>query len=326
MSAEVKIHTNLDELVAVPRIVTIGTFDGIHRGHRELLSRTVERASERGLASLALTFEPVPASVLRPDRFPGRICSSADKLSHLAASGVDEIAVITFDVELSRQTPEEFMSRVAAQTHVQELWVGEAFALGKDRAGDVPTLQGIGHRLGFDVVAVPRVTIDGEIVSSSAIRRAVVEGDVARVRRFLGRPFRVSGEVIHGAHLGRTIGFPTANVAPPEWLVSLADGIYASFAILPDGAGRRPAMTYVGTRPTVNSGARLVETHIFDFSRDIYGEILDVEVCERLRGDETFSGLDELIAQLHRDESAARAFLASSAGEADAEQVTIDRF
>ncbi|HKG26835.1 MAG TPA: bifunctional riboflavin kinase/FAD synthetase [Thermomicrobiales bacterium] len=325
MSNQVTFRSGLDDLDGSRRIVTIGTFDGIHRGHRELLSRTVERARELGLRSLALTFEPVPASVLRPDRFPGRICAPAEKLRHLAASGVDEVAVLTFDLALSRQTPDEFMALVADRAHVEELWVGEAFALGKDRAGDVPKLREIGRGLGFDVISVPRVTADGEVVSSSAIRSAVMEGNAARARRLLGRPFRVSGEVIHGAHLGRTIGYPTANVAPPDWLVSLADGIYASFAILPDGVGRRPAMTYVGTRPTVNSGARLVETHIFDFSGDIYGQVLDVDICERLRGDATFSGLDELVAQLHRDEQAARAFLGSDAAEELASPVAIDR-
>jgi riboflavin kinase/FMN adenylyltransferase len=313
MSAEIRVHQGLENLDAVPRIVTIGTFDGIHRGHRELLARTVDRARELGLASLALTFEPVPASVLRPDRFQGRLCSPTEKIRHLARSGVDEIVVIPFDLGLSRQTPDEFMADVAARTHLRELWVGEAFALGKDRAGDVARLREIGRGLGFDVIAVPRVTADGEIVSSSAIRGAAIAGDAARARRLLGRPFRVSGEVIHGAHLGRTIGYPTANVAPPEWLVPLADGIYASFAMLADGAGPRPAMTYVGTRPTVNSGARLVETHLFDFSADLYGEVMDVEICERLRGDATFSGIDELIEQLHRDEAAARTFLASDA-------------
>jgi riboflavin kinase/FMN adenylyltransferase len=311
MSVEAKTHRGLDDLDTVPRIVTIGTFDGIHRGHRELLGRAVGRGKELGLLSLALTFEPVPASVLRPDRFQGRICSPAEKLRHLAASGVDEIAVLPFDLALSRQTPDEFMANLAARTNLTELWVGEAFALGKDRAGDVSRLRQIGRELGFDVIAVSRVTVDGEIVSSSAIRAAVIAGDAARARRLLGRPFRVSGEVVHGAHLGRTIGYPTANIVPPEWLVPLADGIYASFANLPDGAGPRPAMTYVGTRPTVNSGERLVETHLFDFSADLYGEEIDVEIRERLRGDATFSGLDELVEQLRRDEAAARSFLAT---------------
>lgn len=326
MSAEVTVHHGLDGLDAVPRIVTIGTFDGVHRGHRALLGRTAGRARELGLASLALTFEPVPASVLRPDRFQGRICAPAEKLRHLAGSGVDEIAVIRFDRELSRLTPEEFMADVSARTHLREMWVGEAFALGKDRAGDVARLREIGRGLRFDVIAVPRLTVDGEIVSSSAIRAAVMAGDAARARRLLGRPFRIDGEVIHGAHLGRTIGYPTANVAPPEWLVPLADGTYASFATLPDGEGPRPAMTYVGTRPTVNSGARLVETHLFDFSADIYGIVMAVEVCERLRGDATFSGIDELVAQLHRDEQAARALLASDAADPPGPREAIDRF
>jgi riboflavin kinase/FMN adenylyltransferase len=325
VNGEATINYELGGLGAGPRIVTIGTFDGVHRGHRELLARAVDRARELGLASLALTFEPVPASVLRPDRFQGRICSPSEKLAQLATSGVDEIAVIPFDLALSRQSPEEFMAQVAARTHLRELWVGEAFALGKDRAGDVTRLREIGRGLGFDVIAVPRVTSDGEIISSSAIRAAVIAGDAARVRRFLGRPFRVTGEVIHGAHLGRTIGYPTANVAPPEWLVPLADGIYASFAMLPDGAGPRPAMTYVGTRPTVNSGARLVETHLFDFSADLYGEVVEVEICERLRGDAIFSGIDELIAQLRRDEAAARAFLATDARDSSHFVSTIDR-
>jgi riboflavin kinase/FMN adenylyltransferase len=310
MSVRTKVVQGLEELDAVPRIVTIGTFDGVHRGHQSLLARTVSRARELGLASLVLTFEPVPASVLRPDRFRGRICSPAEKLRCLAAGGIGEIAVVPFDLALARQTPEEFMTRVAGRTHLRELWVGEAFALGKDRAGDVARLREIGRDLGFDVIAVPRVVVDGETVSSSAIRAAVIAGEAALARRLLGRPVRVAGEVIHGAHLGRAIGYPTANVVPPEWLVPLADGIYASYAILPDGAGRRPAMTYVGTRPTVNSGARLVETHLFDFSADLYGTVIDVEICERLRGDATFPGLEALVEQLHRDEAAARAFLA----------------
>jgi riboflavin kinase/FMN adenylyltransferase len=309
VTADAVTHQGLEGLASVPRIVTIGTFDGVHRGHRRLLSRANDRAVELSLRSLALTFEPVPAAVLRPDRFAGRICSPEDKLRHLASSGVAEIAVVTFDLALSRLSPEAFMTEVARQTRLQELWVGEAFALGRDRAGDVARLREIGRDLDFDVIAVPRVTDGGEVVSSSAIRAAIAAGDAGQARRLLGRPFRVSGEVIHGAHLGRTIGYPTANVVPPPSLVPLADGIYASLTRLPDNGEPRPAMTYVGTRPTVNSGARLVETHLFDFSGDLYGQIIDVDVCERLRDDMTFSGLDALIAQLRRDEAAAREYL-----------------
>jgi riboflavin kinase / FMN adenylyltransferase len=301
--------TALHDLDDRSRVVTIGTFDGVHLGHQQLLTRTVARANELGTSSLALTFEPPPAMVLRPDRFPGRICSAEAKLLRLNATGIGEVAIVPFDRTLSQQTPEAFMSQIAMATHLTELWVGEAFALGKDRVGNVERLTEIGDNLGFKVVAMPRVTVDDAVVSSSAIRQAILNGDAARARTLLGRPFLISGEVIHGAHLGRTIGFPTANVVPPSWLVPLADGIYASMTRLPNGGGRWPAMTYIGTRPTVNSGERQIETNIFDFVGDLYGQTIDVEIHARLRGDAVFAGLEELVAQLHRDEVDARTIL-----------------
>jgi len=306
------LYTELEQVPSRPRVVSIGTFDGVHRGHQSLLERTVTQARELGLPALVLTFDPVPAAVLRPDKFPGRICSAEEKLEQLGRSGVDEIVSLEFTIPFSRQTPEEFMARVA-RIGLVELWVGEAFALGKDRAGDVNRLREIGEELGFKVTAVPRLTNGEQVISSSAIRAAIMEGDVARARRLLGRPFRVHGEVIHGAHLGRAIGYPTANFLPPNDLVPLADGIYASYAYLPGAPDARPSMTYVGTRPTVDSGARQVETHIFDFDGDLYGQTIHVEVIERLRGDQKFASLDELIEQLGKDEQAARSVLQADA-------------
>lgn len=306
--------SRFDSLVACPpepRVVTIGTFDGVHRGHRALIESTVDRARALGVRSTAVTFEPVPAAVLRPDRFPGRLCPAGEKIRHLADLGLDDIVTVTFDHELARQSPEEFMAAVRA-TGLTELWVGEAFALGRDRAGGIDRLRSIGRHSGFDVHAVMRETDEDAVISSSAIRAAVLAGDVARARRWLGRPFRVSGEVVLGARLGRTIGYPTANVKPPSELVALADGIYVSRTWLPGGTRPLGSMTYVGTRPTVNSGERLVETHLFDFDGDLYGQVIGVDMLERLRGDAVFDGLDALIAQLHSDEAAARSFLTSA--------------
>ncbi len=313
----------VDDLPPEPRIVTIGTFDGVHRGHRHLLRGAVARGRGQGLATLGVTFEPPPAAVLRPDRFPGRICTAEEKLAGLAAAGLDRVLTVPFTRELARQSPEEFMAWLAATTGLRELWVGEAFALGKDRAGDVPRLAEIGRDLGFAVVAVPRLELDGRIVSSSAVRTAILAGDVALARHLLGRPFRVAGEVIHGAHLGRTIGFPTANVLPPSELVPLADGIYASHARLTGDIGPRPAMTYVGTRPTVNTGARLVETHLLDFDDDLYGQILRVDPLARLRPDQTFPSLDAMVAQLRRDEAHAREVLAALAAEPEPDMAPV---
>jgi riboflavin kinase/FMN adenylyltransferase len=186
--------------------------------------------------------------------------------------------------------------------------VGEAFALGKGRAGGVEELTAIGEDRGFSVHALKRrEDIDG-VISSSRIRHAVQLGDISLANRLLGRPFTVSGEVIQGAQFGRTIGFPTANVAPPADRVALADGIYASRVYLPGEDKARQSMTYVGTRPSVNSGARQIETNVLDFDGDLYGQIIDVELMQRLRPDAFFPTIEALVAQLHQDEVATRSF------------------
>jgi riboflavin kinase/FMN adenylyltransferase len=300
----------VDGLPAGERIVTIGTFDGVHRGHQRLLDQTVARGRELGLPTTAVTFEPAPAAVLRPDAFLGRIATAEEKLARLREAGLDEIVVIPFTLELSRWSPEAFMIWLQEKTGLRELWVGEGFALGKDRAGTVPRLTEIGAALGFRVVAVPRMTNDDEVISSSSVRRAVMEGDVARARRLLGRPLRVSGEVVHGQHLGRTIGFPTANVAPPAGLAPLADGIYAARAWLPGDSAPRPAVAYVGNRPTVDGGTRMVETHLLDFDGDLYGQTLATDLLERIRPDARFDSLDALVAQMRVDKARAREILA----------------
>lgn len=293
-------------------VVTIGAFDGVHRGHRSLIGGAVDRARSLNIPSAAVTFEPIPAFVLRPERFLGRICTAIEKQRELAALGLDDVVTLRFDLDLARRTPSEFMNALSEHLALRELWVGEAFALGRDRTGDIERLREIGAELDFEVVAVARLVDDGAVVSSSAIRAAIVTGDVALVRTLLGRPFRVTGEVIHGAYLGRTIGFPTANVVPQVELAALADGIYVSMITLPGETAAREAMTYVGTRPTVKSGDRLIETNILDFSGDLYGQIVTVDFLHRLRGDESFDGLDALVAQLRLDEASTRAFLRGS--------------
>ena len=298
-----------DDLPPGERIVTIGSFDGVHRGHRRLLDQAVQRGNELGLPVTGVTFEPVPAAVLRPDAFQGRISTPEEKLEKLADAGLHEIVVVPFTPELSRTTPESFMQWLKEKTGLRELWVGEEFALGKDRTGTVERLTAIGAELGFRVVAVPRLTNGTEVVSSSRVRAAVMGGDVATARRLLGRPFRVEGEVVHGRHLGRAIGFPTANIGPPADLAPLADGIYAAWGWLPGDEAPRPAVAYIGSRPTVDDGERMVETHLLDFDGDLYGQTLATDFIERIRPDARFDTLEDLIAQMKIDKAQARDIL-----------------
>jgi len=303
-------QVSFQEMEPEARVVTIGTFDGVHRGHQALIERTRERAAALGARSTVVTFEPVPASVLRPDKFAGRICTAGRKLTLLEALGPDEIVVIEFDRALAAKSPEEFLTELKQRTGLVELWVGEGFALGRNRVGNVARIGEIGQQLGFITVAMPRVLDGAEVISSSSIRRAIEAGNVAFAAESLGRPFEVAGEVIHGAHLGREIGFPTANFFPPEGLVQLGDGIFVSLATLAGETTPRPAMTYVGTRPTINSGVRQIETHFLDFDGDLYGQTIEVAMLEKLRDDCQFPNLDAMIDQLAIDEEHTRDYLA----------------
>ncbi len=304
-----------EDLSPGERIVTVGTFDGVHRGHRRLLDRAVQRGEELHLPVTGVTFEPVPAAVLRPEAFPGRISTAEQKLELLAEAGLDELVVVPFTRELSGWSPEAFMRWLHEKTGLRELWVGEEFALGKNRVGTVERLTEIAADLGFRVVAVPRLTNGTEVVSSSRVRAAVMTGDVAIAHRLLGRPFRIEGEVVHGQHLGREIGFPTANVAPPPGLAPLADGIYAALAWLPGDEAPRPAVAYIGSRPTVDGQGRMVETHVLDFEGDLYGQWIATDFIEHIRPDARFTSLEDLIAQMRLDKEQAWEILTREFGD-----------
>lgn len=258
-----------------------------------------------------ITFDPPPVAVLRPDRFTGNVVTAQRKVELLKLAGADSVVVLPFTRELAALTASDFMVALARYAMVREIFIGEGFALGHNREGTVDVLTALGAGLGIHVVACTRLELDGVVVSSSVIRRAIAEGDVETATRMLGRYFRIEGEVIHGAHVGRTIGYPTANVMPPEGQVQLADGIYASLAYLPDQPKPLPAMTYIGTRPALNTGRRLIETHILDFDGDLYGQRISVEFVERLRADADFPSVDALVAQLRNDDAQTRTVLAA---------------
>ena len=306
-------YRSFDEALAGRHVVSIGTFDGVHLGHRYLLERAADRAKELDLPLLVVTFEPNPAQVVRPESFRGRLNTEAQKLERLWSIGVGDVVVIPFTREVMQETPEEFLGDLVAGTHPVEVWVGEEFALGHNRSGDTSRLAEIGRDLGFVLHAVPRRELDGQVVSSSRIRHHILEGAPDQAEDLLGYPYRISGEVIKGAQVGRTIGFPTANVEPPSLLVPLPDGIYASIARLDGDSTSYGAMTYIGTRPALNTGPRWIETNILDFEADLYGRTLHTDFVKRLRPDATFGSVEELVEQLKQDEVHARDVLARNA-------------
>lgn len=308
------VSTDLQAVAATPSVVTIGVFDGVHRGHRTLLSRTLARAHEQELRAVAVTFDRNPLAVVRPEQQPPELQVLDDKVAALVGSGVDHVHVLTFDEEASHEAPEVFVTRVLVQG-LAARWVvvGANFRFGHRAAGDVDLLTRMGRDLDFSVEPVPLVDLGGQVVSSSAIRRAIADGDVAEAARGLGRPHRLVGTVVAGDGRGRTIGVPTANVQVPTGLAMPAPGVYATrVATHDDGPAGGPwdAVTNIGTRPTFDGQGMTVEAHLLDVDVDLYGRDVEVDLVERLRGEQKFDGVDTLVAQIRTDIERGREVLA----------------
>ena len=297
------------QLAQAESVLTVGAFDGIHIGHRDLIQKMVERARDKGYLSGLITFAPHPTTVLRPQEPFYYLTTPGDKASLLEPLGLDVLIILNFDLHLASMPPRTFVQRLREQMGMRELWIGPDFALGKKRQGDPVTLRDLGRELGFEVLNIPYVVQAKERVSSSAIRALLREGDVVRVARLLGRHYAVSGQVVHGARRGRKLGFPTANVAVAPDRALPADGVYATYAYL--GAERFPSVTNVGVRPSFGSGARSVEAFLIDVNRDLYDNELTIAFVERLRPELRFDDIQELIVQIERDVEQTRQILSA---------------
>lgn len=287
--------------------LTMGKFDGVHLGHRRLVETTVERAQTLGLLSAVLTWEPHPNAVVRPGQPLALLTSLEEKIELIAALGPDLLIVAPFTPATMATSAEAYMREIVAAIPLRELWVGADFAMGKGRAGDVPSLMAIGAELGFAVGAVSKVVVEGQPVSASRVRELLRAGAVAEAVAVLGRPFGLRGVVVEGDKRGRTIGFPTANLQIAAVHVLPADGVYACRVYL-DGEGL-PAVTNIGVRPTFDGLRRTVETHLLDWDGDLYGQSIRVEFLHRLRGEQKFPGIEALVTQIRGDADQARGLL-----------------
>lgn len=292
-----------------PSVLTMGKFDGLHLGHQELISTTVERARTLGFGSAALTWDPHPNVVLRPGQPVELLTSLEEKIELIGRFGLDLLIVAPFTEATKATSAEAYMRQIVAAVPVRELWVGEDFAMGRGRSGDVAALMGIGAELGFAVGAVRQIAADGQPVSASRVRERLRAGDVTGAVELLGRPFGLRGVVVEGDKRGRTIGFPTANLQIGPHHVLPADGVYACRVYL-NGIGF-PAVTNIGVRPTFDGLRRTVEAHLLDWSGDLYGQSIRVEFLHRLRGEQKFAGIEALVAQIRADADAARELLRS---------------
>jgi riboflavin kinase / FMN adenylyltransferase len=292
-------------------VVCIGAFDGLHLGHRALMRQTATRARALGLPAVAVTFEPLPREFFVRSTPPPRLMLPRARIEALRDAGMDAVGALRFDAALAAMSPEAFAGALLERRlRAREVWVGPEFRFGKARAGDLATLQALGARMGFEAGEIAPVQLDGERVSSTRIRAALAAGDFETAARLLGRPYAIGGHVVRGRQLGRTLGYPTANLRFGGKMPALS-GIFATWV---HGVGDRawPSVSSFGTRPTVDGVEPLLEAHLFDFDGDLYGRRIEVEFVARLRDEEKFADLPALVAQMHRDAARAREILQGS--------------
>ncbi|MFN8378751.1 MAG: bifunctional riboflavin kinase/FAD synthetase [Anaerolineae bacterium] len=310
---------HLSELEAIElthaSVVTIGVFDGVHLGHQYLIRRLVDSARDSGRLAGVITFYPHPDVVLRGITGRYYLSTPEERAALLGELGVDFVVTLAFNDRLRHIRAADFVELMVAHLRLSELWVGKEFALGYKREGNVPFLREQGALKGFVVDAVDLMAVEDtdagpRTISSSAIRDALNHGDIESANHMLGRSYSVRGEVVHGLARGRTIGFPTANIAVPAERLIPANGVYAGWALL--GDERFMAVTNVGTRPTFDGDGVTVEAYLLDFDRDIYGQTLEFQFVTRLRPETKFSGIDALIAQIRADTDAGRTVLSQN--------------
>ena len=308
-----EIVRRLDALTPGPPVVaTIGNFDGVHTGHQYLIGLVKARAAALGARGVVITFDPHPRMVLRPDQPFAQLTCLSDKIKLIGALGVDQLIILAFTPQMAAQTPDEFMERLTEHLRLRHLIEGADFALGRARAGNPAVLSKIGERLGYTVEVVERVATDGQEVSSDAIRQYLNAGDVAAAARLLGHWPSATGSVVEGHKRGRTIGFPTANLAVSQGQLLPANGVYAAVASSVELPHAYRAMVNIGTRPTFGAGERSIEAHLLDFNGDLYGMSLTLRFVAHLRAERKFDGIEALAAQLQRDQAATREAVTAS--------------
>lgn len=285
-------------------VLTLGVFDGLHLGHQKIMQKVVERARAINSVPTAITFDPHPRAVLHPENAPPLLQTLDQRLANFGFFGIEQAIVIRFDKDFASQDAEIFLRDIVYERlQAREVFLGEGFAFGKNRGGNIGLLRKMSRELGFHADEVPEITLRGQRISSSKIRKLLAEGKVNIARRMLGRPYGVEGQIVRGDQRGRTIGFPTANLHPHNRVIPKY-GVYAT-ANLIDGVWRK-SITNVGVRPTFEGNkAPSIESYIFDFDGDLYGDVLRVRFLHRIRDERKFNGIDELKNQIAKDSNTA---------------------
>ncbi len=294
-------------------VATIGSFDGVHLGHRAILRQLLAVARQHQLPAVVIIFEPQPHEFFSGDKAPARLMRLREKIQALMAAGVERVFCLQFNAQLRNLSAEEFIEKILLDgLGIKHLVVGDDFRFGCDRRGNFALLQAVGAERGFDVTDTCTLEVDGVRVSSTRIRQLLEQGDFAGVEKLLGRPYSISGRIVYGQQLGRKLGVPTANVHLRRYKSPL-HGVFTVTVTFADGSVHN-GVANVGVRPTVNGVKKpLLEVHIFDFSRTVYGAMIDVAFHTKLRDEQKFNSLDELQAQLQTDIAQARQFFAASA-------------